>query len=263
VTTLDDELRHRFSELEATLLPQVGGADLTVVQRRGRTWRAHRALAVAAAAALLVTAVAVGARLYPFAQPGLLGPVAPSMPPPSTQPPTSTMPRAPQSMVLTDRGLTGIATFGDPMDRVLTTLRQRLGLPDEEVSNENNPEGNIFGVCPGGSNRYVRWGRLWVLFTAQSRYGQGRWHLFAYYVKGAQVSGRPDPATQRGIHVGSTVAELRAAYGPRVEIFPIEVPPVDGFRIGPPSGPAIDGLLSSTTANGRVTQLHGGQGCGE
>jgi hypothetical protein len=259
VTTLDDELRHRFSELEATLLPQVGGADLTTVQRRGRTWRARRALAVAAATAMLVTVAVVGIRLHPFAQRSVVGPVSPSVP--SI---TAPLPRGPQRVVLTDRGLAGIAAFGDPMDRVLATLRQRLGSPDQEVTNENNPEGNVFGVCPGGRNRYLRWGRLWVLFTdGHSRYGQGRWHLFAYYVKGAQISGRLDPATQRGIHLGSTVAQLRAAYGRRVQIFPIEVPPSHGFRIGPRNGPAIDGLLSSTAADGRVTQLHSGQGCGE
>ena len=36
-----------------------------------------------------------------------------------------------------------------------------------------------------------------------------------------------------------------------------------GFRIGPPAGPAIDGLLTSSIAAGRVTELHGGQACGE
>jgi hypothetical protein len=257
VTTSDEQLRRRFAALQQALLPQVGGPDLAAVQRRGRTRRVHRALALAAVAALLVTAAVVGTRLHPFAQSGLIGPVAPTVPPPP-----STATRAPQPVVLTDRGLVGIAAFGDPMDRVLATLRQRLGPPDQEVTNDN-PEGNIFGVCPGGLNRYVRWGRLWVLFTAQSRYGQSRWHLFAYYANGEQASGRPDPATQRGIHVGSTVAELQAAYGRQVQIFPIEVPPSDGFRIGPRDGPAIDGLLNSTTADGRVTQLHGGQGCGE
>lgn len=261
MTTLDDQLRRRFLELQATLLPQVRGADLAAVQRRGRARRTHRALAVAAAATLLVVAAVAGARLHPLAHRGVVGPVSPGVP--STAPP---LPRGPQRVVVTDRGLAGIAVFGDAMDRVLAVLGERFGPPDEEVTNQNNPEGNIFGVCPGAQvgNRYVRWGRLWVLFTdGQSSYGHGRWHLFAYYVKGQQVSGRPDPTTDRGVHVGSTVAELRDAYGRRVQIAPIEVPPSHGFRIGPHRGPAIDGLLSSTAANGLVTQLHGGQRCGE
>jgi hypothetical protein len=125
--------------------------------------------------------------------------------------------------------------------------------------------GHIFGICPGISGQYLRWGRLWLLFTGgQSNYGHGRWHLFAYYAREtAPPNGRPEPATRRGIYVGSTVAELRAAYGRQVQIFPIEAPASIGFRVGPPGGPAIDGLLSDATANGRVTQLHGGQGCGE
>jgi DNA-directed RNA polymerase specialized sigma24 family protein len=176
--TSDDELRRRFSQLQATLLPQVRGADLAAVQRRGRARRTHRALAVAAAATLLVVAAVAGAKLHPFAHRGVVGPVSPSVP--STAPP---LPRGPQRVVGTDRGLAGIAVFGDPMDPVLAALRERLGPPDEEVTNQNNPEGNIFGVCPGAQvgNRYVRWGRLWVLFTnGQSSYGHGPWHLFAY-----------------------------------------------------------------------------------
>ena len=98
----------------------------------------------------------------------------------------------------------------------------------------------------------------------RSHHGRGRWHLFAYNAREtAPPSGRPEPATRRGIHLGSTVTELRAAYGPKVQAFPIEAPAGIGFRIGPPGGPAIDGLLSDATADGRVTQLHGGQSCGE
>lgn len=90
------------------------------------------------------------------------------------------------------------------------------------------------------------------------------WHLFAfaYYVTGEPVSGRPEPATRRRGHVGSTVTELRAAYGRQLQSFPIEAPASIGFQVGPPGGLAIDGVLSSTATDGLVTEFHGGRGCG-
>jgi hypothetical protein len=269
VTTSDDELQRRLSDLREILVPQVQGVDLDATRRRGRTRRTRRVAAVGVVAALLAVAAVAGARLPALTQRGVVSPAAPGVPsvaPPNAQPPpSSTAKQPPRPLVLTDRGLIGLATFGDPMAQVVRTLQEQLGPPDEEFVNQGNPEGNIFGICPGINGQYLRWGRLWLLFTeGKSDYGNGRWHLFAYYAKQtAPPGGRPEPATERGVHVGSTVADLRAAYGRHVKIFPIEAPAGIGFRIGPPAGPAIDGLLTSSIAAGRVTELHGGQACGE
>lgn len=267
MTTSDDELQRRLSDLREILVPQVQGVDLDATRRRGRTRRTRRVAAVGVVAALLAVAAVAGARLPALTQRGVVSLAAPGVPsaaPPNAQPPpSSTAKQPPRPLVLTDRGLIGLATFGDPMAQVVRTLQEQLGPPDEEFVNQGNPEGNIFGICPGINGQYLRWGRLWLLFTeGKSDYGNGRWHLFAYYAKQtAPPGGRPEPATERGVHVGSTVADLRAAYGRHVKIFPIEAPAGIGFRIGPPAGPAIDGLLTSSIAAGRVTELHGGQAC--
>jgi hypothetical protein len=56
-------------------------------------------------------------------------------------------------------------------------------------------------------------------------------------------------------------AFYEAIYERLVPIFPVEVPAPIGFRIGSPR-PAIGGGVADQPADGRVTQLHGGQGCG-
>jgi hypothetical protein len=59
-----------------------------------------------------------------------------------------------------------------------------------------------------------------VLFTdgATNYSPGGRWHFFAWYAEDHQATGSLNPATAAGIRVGSTVAELRAAYGSSLRI---------------------------------------------
>jgi hypothetical protein len=160
--------------------------------------------------------------------------------------------------VLTSGGLRGIASFGAPRDRVVARLRDRFGAPDEDRT-WNQSVQQYFGACPGDRHRFLRWGRLFALFTdGETSYSPaGRWHFFAWYADN-QVTGGLDPATATGIRVGSTVADLRAAYGRSVRTF--KAPPSDGFVI---DRGGIRGVLSSASESGRVTQLSAGQACGE
>jgi hypothetical protein len=98
-----------------------------------------------------------------------------------------------------------------------------------------------------------------VLFTdgATSYCPAGRWHFFAWYAQGHQVTGSLDPATAAGVRVGSTVADLRAAYGSSLRVFNA---PTDGFVVGRGD---LNGVLSSTSTSGRVTQLSAGAAWGE
>jgi len=192
-------------------------------------------------------------------------PASPTNPPstsPSPPATTATTAATAGDRVLAAGGLRGIATFGEPRDRVAARIRDRFGAPDEDRTwDQQNIQ--YFGVCPGDRHRFLRWGRLFALFTdGATNYGPGgRWHFFAWYVQDHPLTGSLNPATAAGIRVGSTVADLRAAYGSSLRIFDASnTPPSDGFTVGRGD---LNGLLTSTTTSGQVTQLSAGHGCGE
>jgi hypothetical protein len=155
VTISDDELQRRLSDLRETLVPQVQGVDLDATRRRGRTRRTRRVAAVGVVAALLAVAAVAGTRLPALTQRGVVSPAAPGVPsaaPPNAQPPpSSTAKQPPRPLVLTDRGLIGLATFGDPMAQVVRTLQEQLGPPDEEFVNQENPEGASSASVPAST----------------------------------------------------------------------------------------------------------------
>jgi hypothetical protein len=255
VAQFDDDLRRRFDGLEEALRARMRTDGLAVVEQRARGRRRRRRGAVVlAVAAVAAVAALADTGLFPLAQrdPQPLTPV-----PPVTTGPTAA---SADAQVLTFDGLAGIATFGEPQDRVVARLVERFGAPNENrIWNQSGRQ--YFGACPGDRHRFLRWGRLFALFTdGSTNYSPaGRWHFFAWYAENRQVTGSLDPATAAGIRVGSTVAELRTAYRSSVRIS--EGPPSDGFVIIGRGG--IHGVLSNTSTSGRVTQLSAGEVCGE
>lgn len=248
----DDDLRRRFDGLEEALRARMRTDGLAVVEQRARGRRRRRRGAV-------VLAVAAVAAVAALADTGLL-PLAQRDPQPLTPlPPVTTTAASVNNQVLTPGGLDGIAAFGEPMARVVARLRGRFGPPDEDRSWDQSVR-QYFGVCPGDRQRFFRWGRLFALFTdGPTNYSSaGGWHFFAWYAENHQVTGSLDPATTAGIRVGSTVADLRAAYRSSVRIS--KAPPSDGFVI---DRGGIHGALSNTSKSGRVTQLSAGEVCGE
>jgi hypothetical protein len=252
VAQFDDDLRRRFDGLEEALRARMRTDGLAVVEQRARGRRRRRRGAVVlAVAAVAAVAALADTGLFPLAQrdPQPLTPV----------PPVTTTAASVNNQVLTPGGLDRIATFGEPMARVVDRLRGRFGPPNDHGT-LNQAGRQDFGVCPGNRQRFFRWGRLFVLFTdgPTSYRRAGGWHFFAWYAEDYQVTGSLDPATTAGIQVGSTVAKLRATYD-SVRIF--KGPPSDGFVIIGRGG--IHGALSNTSKSGRVIQLSAGEVCGE
>jgi len=241
---------------------------------------------------VLVPAVLVGALVARGVEDGRPRPwVGPVAPVPTTQPAplppttvTSTTTAPPTSAAAAGRvelrpdGL-GVVGFGAGEREALDRLERRLGAPNERGAWRG---ATPFGTCPGPV-RAVRWGRLYVLFTSgPTRYAAGgRWHLFAYQVDAVRrtavdpdYSGPtppPDPPplrgasprTAAGIGFGSTLAELRRAYGRRLQVSVGEPGMVYRFRVGFGAAGELSGSLSGGTPVATVTTFVAGAVCGE
>jgi hypothetical protein len=197
-------------------------------------------------------------------------------PPPTTAPATTGAPTA--SIRLRPDGL-GVAAFGTGEREALDRLGRRLGAADERGAWAG---ASPFGTCPGPV-RAVRWGRLYVLFTnGPTRYAAGgRWHLFAYQVDAVQrtkadpgyngPSPPPEPPplrgysprTSAGIGFGSTLAQVRAAYGHRVQVSSGESGTDHRIRVSFGAAGDLWGSLSGGTSRSTVTGLAAGAICGE
>jgi len=290
-----DDLRQRFEALETDVLPLTGSPAAEAIRRRGRRRQRTIRAAVLLSAMLLGAAAVRGVAMW-SAQPELV----PVGPPPTTRPAvvpstttapvtsttalvttsptTSAPPRLTGTVVLRADGL-GVAAFGATEGDALRALRRRLG-PTEERGSWSGA--TPFGTCPGPV-RAVRWGRLYVLFTSgPTRYGpDGRWHLFAWQVDAVQRTkvdpqyAGPAPPTEppplrgyspktaAGVGFGSTVAELRAAYGGRVRITFGEPGMIHQFTVRRGATIELFGSLTGGTQGSTVTGLAAGAVCGE
>jgi hypothetical protein len=294
-----DELRQRFEALETEVLPLTGSPAVGAIRGRGRRRQRTLRVAVLLSAVLLGAAVARGAeQLTPQSEVGPVAPVPTTRPAPippttrpavsSTVPPTTAEPSAtsapPATAHITARielradGL-GVVAFGAGERDAVAALERRLGAPDERRSWSG---ATPFGTCPGPV-RAVRWGRLYVLFTrGPTRYAPGGgWHLFAYEVDAVQRSKLDpgysgptpppeppplrgySPRTAAGVGFGSTLAELRAAYGRRVTVRVGEPGMVYRFSVSFGATGELSGSLSGGTPGATVTGIDAGAVCGE
>lgn len=169
---------------------------------------------------------------------------------------TSTTTPAAAALVLRDNGL-GDALFGTEPEEVIRYVQAVLGPPTAD-SGWADPF-SAFGVCPGTEVRGVTWADLTLLFSDESTVAAGRRHFFNYvYGPAFGVSIQPEGMrTDTGIGIGSTVAELRAAY-PTVRVFPPDI--ADAYFVVDEN---LSGFLSGTTDADTVRSVIGGIGCGE
>jgi hypothetical protein len=296
-----DNLRQHFEELETEVLPLTGAPAVEAIRRRGRRRQRSIRAAVLCSAVVVAAVVVQGANAW-TAKPevGPAGPVPTTQSatvPPSTTPapssivpptsreqattsaPPTSAPAAARTPTLGPDGL-GVVAFGASQQDALATLERRLGSADERRA--WGTAATPFGTCPGPV-RVVRWGRLYVLFTSgPTRYAPGGgWHLFAYQVDAVQRStldpqysgSTPppeppplhgdSPRTAAGVGFGSTLAELRQAYGRRVSVSTGEPGAVHRFQVSFGAAGALSGSLSGTTPGATITGIQAGAICGE
>jgi len=206
------------------------------------------------------------------APPTIAPTVAPTQPPPTLPPTSTTSTTSPTttvavttttvsaraaSLVLRDNGL-GDALFGVDADEVVAYVRSILGTPTADTGWAD--PFSAFGVCPGTEVRGVTWNDLTLLFSDSSVVTSGHRHFFSYSY-GPAFGSTIDPAgpkTATGISVGSTVAELKAAY-PGVVVTPAD----DIFESNFYVKDTLTGFLTGATDADTVLSITGGIGCGE
>jgi hypothetical protein len=159
-------------------------------------------------------------------------------------------------LVLQPDGI-GTVQFGADADGAVDYLDTFLGQPTHDTGWVDPFD---IGLCPGTELRLVSWGVLTLSFGDESSVASGRRHFFAY-AYGVDGEIGLDPAglaTEQGITVGSSVADLKAAYPDVV------LNPEDDF-VGPNF--VIDdmrsGFLTGLADTDLVSVIFGGQSCGE
>ncbi len=116
-------------------------------------------------------------------------------------------------LVLREDGLGAIA-FGDPMDSSLALLTDLLGATTLDITEI----GEGFAGGHGGADeaRFVAFGTLFLTFLDVSEYrSDGAMHLAGWTLNDDGAGSSPH-TTEEGISLGSTVAELQAAFGGNV-----------------------------------------------
>lgn len=152
--------------------------------------------------------------------------------------------------------------FGEDPDTVISELTERLGKPSSDTKWVDQQK-RYDGLCGGTEARFVTWETLQVFFTDRETAwaSEGTRHFASYSVQ----TGAEDLVftTTRNVGLGSTVAEIGAAYGDDVvfdfdPVFEIEV-----FEIDPPGDGYLLGLLTGLDDDDVATEIIGGFSCGE
>jgi hypothetical protein len=169
----------------------------------------------------------------------------------STAPTTTSVPLAKDQIVLAADGI-GAMKFGNNSANTIKRFIEALGEPEKNTA---LPAGT---AC--GATRRLHWANFQVLVNeVTSASGAGK-PGFAGWFLGPPTAAPLDFKTDKGITVGSSVAELKAAYGDAVTVASRgEEGP--GFTIVVPTGIML-GLLTAGTDAGRIKDIQAGNYCG-
>jgi hypothetical protein len=175
---------------------------------------------------------------------------------------TTTLASPLATLVLGEDGL-GDILVGFPPEVVTQDISALYGSPDHD-SGWIVAEPNIYGTCPGQAMRAVGWGSLVVIFVNETQDPLGeRFYTYTYGYDYAENVGGVDPrglglATEAGVGIGSTVAELESAYVDRVTITGDSTLDVWSFEL---EGSFLRGLLTGRDSTDTVTLIELTPGC--
>lgn len=192
---------------------------------------------------------------------------------------TSTTVADPVDLLVLEPDGIGSWTLGSEADTVIAGLTNTLGAPNTDTGwlSSEDPSSTMWG-CPYPEARAVNWDDLSTYFANPGQPlppdysidyapADGSAYFLGYEAGGAF-------RTVAGIGVGSTLTELRAAYGTDLILVAQEYPPEWWFRIGgtSPGAWGWGGRLSAASTGYEdtaepddetttVTGLHGGNFC--
>ena len=174
----------------------------------------------------------------------------------STEATTTTVPLTKDAIVLAADGLGAAVPFGTQAARTINMLIQALGPADK-----NTP---LPAAQPCGATRRLQWANLQILVNeVVSTAGAGRPGFAGWYL-GAPAATTLPFKTDKGITIGSTVAQLKSAYGTDVTIARGEQGPgynimtAKGIILGQLDPPNPTGLTDA----GKVKTIQAGNYCG-
>ena len=170
----------------------------------------------------------------------------------STAPTTTSVPLSKDKILLAADGIGAIKFGTDNAANVLKRLIEALGPPEKD---QRLPAGT---AC-GATRRFV-WANFQILVNEViSTSSAGKPGLAGWFL-GPPTAAPLDFKTEKGITVGSTVAQLKAAYGDQVVVAGRgEEGP--GFTITAPGGIML-GLLTAATDAGKIKDIQAGNYCG-
>ena len=169
----------------------------------------------------------------------------------STAATTTTAPMTKDQIILSPDGV-GAMKFGNNSANTIRRFMDALGQPEKNTPLPANT------AC--GATRRLHWANFQVLVNEVTSASGAGVPGFAGWFLGPPTAAPLAFKTDKGITVGSTVAELKAAYGTDVDVASRgEEGP--GFTITAPTGIFL-GLLTLGTDAGKVKNIQAGNYCG-
>ena len=176
---------------------------------------------------------------------------------PATSQSSSTLADPHDSLLLAGDGI-GEIGLGTEAEAAVAQLSATLGSPDDDTGWSAD-----LGTCPGTESRIVRWSSLQIFLTNGETAWASNPHFFHYGQSLAAGGGEYlDLRTDKEIGIGSTIEELKAAYGAAVTVG-------DDPAFGPywevlgtePS--YLWGTATGVADDSVIDAVSGGAGCGE